>query len=152
APRLVLADWLEDHADADRAEFVRLSVRLSAGEIPLGDEAVSLARLHELYSRNADRWLGGLRHWDGRVTFRPGLIEAPWELGPLRELQAIAPPDAPPWLETLDFRYGQQKWIGDLVDSDVVRHFSGLELTSVRFTTPWLRRLGGGPHTPRLRR
>src|SRR3954451_13941548 len=76
APRLVLADWLEEHGDADRAEFVRLSVRLAADEIPLGDEAVSLARLHELYAPNADRWLGGLRDWPGRVVFKRGMIEA----------------------------------------------------------------------------
>jgi hypothetical protein len=118
----------------------------------LGDEAVALARLHELCSRNADRWLGGLREWGGRVTFRRGLIEARSELGPLRELERVAPPDAPPWLETLDFRYGQQKWIGDLVESEAVRRFSGLEVTSVRFTEPWLRRLGGGLYAPRLRR
>jgi uncharacterized protein (TIGR02996 family) len=36
APRLVLADWLDDHGDHDRAEFVRLSVRLCGGAIPLG--------------------------------------------------------------------------------------------------------------------
>ena len=26
APRLVFADWLDDHGDADRAEFIRLQV------------------------------------------------------------------------------------------------------------------------------
>src|SRR4051794_2090978 len=72
--RLILADWLDDHGEADRAEFIRLSVRLSAGEVPLGDEAVSLARLHELYSRHAERWVGGLREAGGRVCFDRGLI------------------------------------------------------------------------------
>ena len=60
-PRQVLADWLEDQGDVDRAEFVRRSLRLAAGEVPLGDEAVSIAHLHELYVRNAQRWLGDLQ-------------------------------------------------------------------------------------------
>jgi uncharacterized protein (TIGR02996 family) len=29
-PRLILADWLEDHGEADRAEFIRLQCRLAA--------------------------------------------------------------------------------------------------------------------------
>src|SRR5689334_5028103 len=104
APRLVLADWLEENGDADRAEYVRLSVRLSAGDVPLGDEATALARLHELYSRNADAWLGGLRAWGGRVCFRRGLIEASSDPDDLRAFP-VATLDALPWLEQLDFRY-----------------------------------------------
>src|SRR5262245_41534158 len=104
-PRMVLADWLDDHGDGERAEFVRLSVRLSAQEIPLGDEAAALARLHHLYSRNAARWLGGLGDWDERVSFRRGLIEVRAALDQLRSMQGLAPPDTLPWLETLDFDY-----------------------------------------------
>ena len=29
-PRLVLADWLEDHGEADRAEFIRLQIRIES--------------------------------------------------------------------------------------------------------------------------
>src|SRR4051812_185048 len=29
APRLIFADWLEDHGDADRAEFIRTQCRLA---------------------------------------------------------------------------------------------------------------------------
>src|SRR5829696_5418855 len=29
APRLVYADWLDEHGDADRAEFIRLQIRLA---------------------------------------------------------------------------------------------------------------------------
>lgn len=150
-PRLVLADWLEEHGEPDRAEFVRLSLRLAADEIPKGEEAPALARLNELSSRNADRWIGGLRDCGDRLSFRRGLLELRADLDQLRAVPSAAPPDALPWLETFSFRYGQQKWIGDLLLTDAVRHFSGLELTSVRLTAPWLQRLGQGLYTPRLR-
>src|SRR5207249_8060556 len=31
-PRVVYADWLDEHGDAARAEFIRLQVRLSGGD------------------------------------------------------------------------------------------------------------------------
>ena len=34
-PRLVYADWLDDHGDAEGAEFIRLQIRLS--KMPAGD-------------------------------------------------------------------------------------------------------------------
>jgi uncharacterized protein (TIGR02996 family) len=151
-PRQVLADWLEERGDADRAEFVRLSVRLAAGEIALGDEAVSLARLHELYARNADKWLGGLRDWPGRVVFKRGLIEARCDVKRLRQLDAAAPPEVIPWLESLVFNYAQQKWIGDLLETPALSHFSGLELTAVMVTSPWLSRVANDPLVTQLRR
>jgi uncharacterized protein (TIGR02996 family) len=151
-PRLVLADWLEEHGEADRAEFVRLSVRLAAGEIPLGDEAVSLARLHELYARNADKWLGGLRDWTGRLVFKRGLIEARCDVTQLRQLDAATPPDVVPWLETLVFNYAQQKRIADLLETSALSRFSGLELTTVRVTPPWLKRVANDPLVASLRR
>jgi len=30
APRLVYADWLDDHGDADRAEFIRVQCRMAS--------------------------------------------------------------------------------------------------------------------------
>src|SRR5262245_19369221 len=40
-PRLVLADWMDDHGEHDRAEFVRLQLRLAPGSPPLGTEESS---------------------------------------------------------------------------------------------------------------
>src|SRR5262245_12981498 len=100
-PRMVLADWLEDHGEGERAELVRLSVRLDAEEIDQGDEATSLARLHELYSRNAERWLGGLARRAGEHCFRRGLLEVWCKANALGSLLADVPPHALPWLETL---------------------------------------------------
>jgi uncharacterized protein (TIGR02996 family) len=50
-PRLVYADWLEEHGDADRAEFIRVQCRL-AELSPAEPEGVDLAdREQELAAR-----------------------------------------------------------------------------------------------------
>src|SRR5688572_5456689 len=54
APRLVYADWLDEHGDPDRAEFIRLT----AGRRPAGTaaEAPSGGQLEAILLRNADTW------------------------------------------------------------------------------------------------
>src|SRR5437763_14959052 len=47
APRLIYADWLDEHGDPERAEFIRLTTGSAAGPA---------ARVEELLARNGDRW------------------------------------------------------------------------------------------------
>ena len=69
-PRLVLADWLDENADAaglpdaadarDRAALVRVQVELARPTCDLGRVAQLRAEEARLLARNADRWLGDL--------------------------------------------------------------------------------------------
>jgi uncharacterized protein (TIGR02996 family) len=152
-PRLVLSDWLEEHGQTDRAEFVRLQLRLAAQEVPAGDEATSLARAHELYRRHANEWLGGLRDWAVHCTFRRGLIEVRCYVEALRARPpAVVAPEVVPWLETLVLHSGRQRNVGELIENDALTHFTALDLTDVRLTPPWLERLGASPRVAHLRR
>ena len=58
-PRLVVADWLEEHGDVDRAEFVRLQLRNNGswarGWRPGHSEA--MARERRLARARAAEWL-----------------------------------------------------------------------------------------------
>ncbi len=108
--RLVFADWLEDNGDPDRAEFIRLQVRLA--QLPEYDPArFDLEeRSQDLLAEHHARWLAHLPKWARAVelTFRRGLPEevkmspATWvrhgarlaELVPLRRLEII-PKDDP---------------------------------------------------------
>ena len=82
-PRLVYADWLDEHGDPDLAEFIRVQCRLAATTpadpdwIDLRDrESELLCRLHprlrELEPPNTDRRFyfghGSLRHRDGNLS------------------------------------------------------------------------------------
>src|SRR5262249_33453659 len=75
-PRLIYADWLEDHGNAGRAEFIRVQCRLA--RTPPGDPAlVELHRReHDLPGRFGPAWTRGLPAWlRSRVVFRRGFID-----------------------------------------------------------------------------
>ena len=63
APRLVYADWLEEHGEAERAEFIRLQIE--AERLPEGEPArLNLeSRINGLLYRNRKAWLKGLPKW-----------------------------------------------------------------------------------------
>src|SRR5262245_24687727 len=92
APRLVLADYLEEHGDTARAEFIRLQCRHG----PSKEE--DLAREGALLDRHGGAWLGPLwRWWLSPVGWHRGLLAAglPGRAG----IEEVG--DALPWLDTL---------------------------------------------------
>jgi uncharacterized protein (TIGR02996 family) len=76
APRLILADWLEDHGDSVRAEFIR--VQIERARLPEWDARQVRLRLREeeLLAEYGDQWkselprIEGIR-WD---EFRRGFV------------------------------------------------------------------------------
>src|SRR5262249_3843859 len=74
APRLVYADWLEDHGDPDRAEFIRLQVE--RGHEPGEPHWRYLPpREQELLRKHQKAWLGPLARWKNDLEFRRGFLE-----------------------------------------------------------------------------
>jgi uncharacterized protein (TIGR02996 family) len=73
-PRLVLADWLEDHGQPGRAEFIRTQVQLSRLEEYDPRRPALEARERELLANGAAAWLGGIERWCVRWQFRRGLL------------------------------------------------------------------------------
>jgi uncharacterized protein (TIGR02996 family) len=74
-PRLIYADWLEDHGDASRAEFIRVQIRLArAADDP---ELRQLRRREsELLHRHGPAWRRPLPAWlRGGLTFRRGFLD-----------------------------------------------------------------------------
>jgi uncharacterized protein (TIGR02996 family) len=76
APRLVYADWLDEHGDPDRAEFIRLQCGLAGLEEDDPRRPPLLARERELLGRRQQEWLGPLRPLLRRWTFRRGFLDA----------------------------------------------------------------------------
>lgn len=98
APRLIFADWLEEHGQADRAEFIRIQCQLARGTDPhpglfsgifsLRARAEWLLRknwsawvcpLREIvgprYDRYGEGWLGMYQPENSRVYFPRGFVE-----------------------------------------------------------------------------
>jgi uncharacterized protein (TIGR02996 family) len=126
APRLVFADWLEEHGEADRAEFIRLQCALAKLGPDRRKGRKERARLEpreqELLVAHGSRWLGSLRAvlrgsnpwdledgWLDRLRFRRGFINGQdFGLESARRLaaagEAVEPPDHV-WVAECGARY-----------------------------------------------
>jgi uncharacterized protein (TIGR02996 family) len=63
APRLIFADWLEDHGDPDRAEFIRTQIELARLDEDATDRPKLERREQVLLAENRERWLAELPAW-----------------------------------------------------------------------------------------
>jgi uncharacterized protein (TIGR02996 family) len=75
APRLVYADWLEEHGDPTQARFIRES--LAAAALPAGDRGLKkrLAALQAVADEHGAGWLRALGVEYGTPTFVRGFAE-----------------------------------------------------------------------------
>jgi uncharacterized protein (TIGR02996 family) len=61
APRLIFADWLEEHGQVDRAEFIRVQCRYERLPKTNLERSALMARADSLLQRNWQDWVGPLR-------------------------------------------------------------------------------------------
>jgi uncharacterized protein (TIGR02996 family) len=87
--RLVYADWLDDHGDSDRAEFIRIQCRLATlSEYDRARDELEV-RERELLTEHEREWVRGLpkevcswrfrRGFVDEVTLPPGVFLREWE-------------------------------------------------------------------------
>jgi uncharacterized protein (TIGR02996 family) len=74
APRLVYADWLDEHGDTDRAEFIRTQIALVRGPDP-AKTADLRRRERELLAAHEAEWTVPLRGVVRRARFERGFPE-----------------------------------------------------------------------------
>jgi uncharacterized protein (TIGR02996 family) len=67
-PRLIFADWLDEHGDVDRAEFIRL-------QCAAAESSADFRRMAALETKNRPGWVGALRSGVFQVEFRRGFVE-----------------------------------------------------------------------------
>jgi uncharacterized protein (TIGR02996 family) len=134
-PRHILADWLEEHGEADRAEFIRLQLRLSQDDWALGpqlfagpdpDEAEVVARAWELWRHRA-AWLGPLAGAGLNVRCRRGLLAVRVRQGQARRLGQVCD-RATPWLETLCLDPASVADLREVLEAGWLAPFTRLEL------------------------
>src|SRR5215471_3698309 len=73
APRLAYSDWLEEHGEPDRAEFIRVQCRLAALDEDDPERRELQKREYELLADHWGEWAGPLvgtvRSWQFRRGF-----------------------------------------------------------------------------------
>ena len=68
-PRLVFADWLDEHGEPERAEFIRLQCDAARGDPTASSRAADLEARHQV------DWLGPIGRLAFRAEFRRGCVE-----------------------------------------------------------------------------
>jgi uncharacterized protein (TIGR02996 family) len=175
APRLVLADWLDDHGEPDRAELIRLS--LERAKLPAYSQGKLLGQEAGLWERRKDDWLGAVAgrldcYWAERGLFA-------WEATAARFLSARfqAESGAFPWVCELRLRRASVRSVGELgvierfpslwrlalgdgcfrheagptlAEASFLGHLAALELTKIYLLADGVRLLAGSPHLANL--
>ena len=150
--RLVLADYLEDDGDTERAEFIRLQCRLAAGQDPLEEARREQVedRCERLLAQRGGGWLGPLWRWSlSPATWHRGLLSVrlPRECD-IGELEGVLP-----WIDTALFVVHGRKGvlgIADLMGRTSVNHLH-FDLRSQMGEGTLLELLAGLPESACLR-
>jgi uncharacterized protein (TIGR02996 family) len=73
APRLVFADWLDEHGETERAEFIRVQIELAT--LPKSGRRTRLEeREKELLARHEEEWVKPIRKRVVSWVFRRGFV------------------------------------------------------------------------------
>src|SRR5262249_51651057 len=88
APRLIYADWLDEHGQPERAEVIRVQVALAREAPDHPSRGEWLRREAELLSAHGKEWAGPAAVVDGQYRFRRGFVES--VQGPLPSLLRVA--------------------------------------------------------------
>jgi uncharacterized protein (TIGR02996 family) len=145
--RLVFADWLDDHGEAERAEYIRVQLQMERLLSNHPDWPALAAREHELRQAHVERFLGVSPALLYEFGWRGGLVD-----------RVRLKPDVPlAAVETLFHRHPvrlltveDERLLGALAASPVLGLVAGLRVPEIAFSTRlWslaLDRLLGSPH------
>jgi len=145
-PRLIFADWLQEHGDVERAargEYLRLRVlrhRLSPDD-PSYD--ILKRREGELFSEYRWKWLGPLADQARLWHFERGLIqlEARADKVLTPEVATWAETEAGLWIDALTLTEVTHAQVTQFRNSPLLAQLNALNLTDTRLRTPSGRRL-----------
>jgi uncharacterized protein (TIGR02996 family) len=177
-PRLIYADFLDEHGDGERAEFIRVQCELAR---PVDDSqrfAKLVVRSEQLLLNHRRRWLGPLDEFVGDAFFRRGFVEQVslsaraflahaetiWQTAPVRwltvqedaweEIDKLAASPHLGRLRRLSMRdnHLESYEIGALLKSPHLTRLVELDLSGNRLDAYALRSLAECPSVPGLRR
>ena len=145
-PRLVYADWCEDHGDPDRAAFVRLQVERDRAEPYSPTWRAAAERAQQLGSRHHPAWTAHLRGQVRKARFVRGFVghvlldadqfpdSAALDAEPIRSAQVVRHPG---------------RWAVDLAAafaSPRLARLTALDFTYTYLSEPEYDALFGSPH------
>jgi uncharacterized protein (TIGR02996 family) len=151
-PRLVLADWLDDHGDPDRAEFVRVQVERARVAENDTRRAGLEARERALRERHEAGWMGPVHELTEASAFHRGLLHVeirPRELFS-RAVSAWLSGESSAWAERLTVYQLTAKGAGRLAGLPFLANLTALSVSG-SLGPEGTRSLLGSPHLTQLR-
>src|SRR5262245_51199419 len=85
APRLVFADWCEEHGEPERAEFIRLQLRKAAMDEDDPERPPLSGRAGDLWDEHGEKWQAEIPKWSRVKTeafFQRGFLDRVTATGP----------------------------------------------------------------------
>src|SRR5262245_49246851 len=153
-PRLLLADWLDDHGEHDRAEFVRLQCRLADLDDAAPGRQALQRRERELLERHEADWLGPilalpLQGW----SWRRGLLHLGVRGATIRsrEFLGLAGGEALAWVEAMTLYEQTEHEMVRCLQSPVLREINDLTLDRACLNGAVADALEDCPHLGQLR-
>src|SRR5262249_35511291 len=150
--RLVYADWLDEHEQADRAEFIRTQIALA--RIDEVDPRIGELRRREreLLEAHREEWERPLRKlWvRGDILFHRGFadhigMESADFLKNAEQLFALAP------ITSVSLHDLRGEYLGDLAQSPYLTSLTALDLSGNCIGEAGARALAGSPHLANIR-
>jgi uncharacterized protein (TIGR02996 family) len=127
-PRLILADWLQEHGDELRGRFLR-SQCLAAAWPDEHPDRIDLERdTLDLLLEHEPRWLGTLTEGAHAWTFARGLLWLETTFHSLVDSLGIATPDDLAWVEGISL-IGKDGWDRLRPDHPLLPGLAGLDLS-----------------------
>ena len=129
APRLIYADWLEEHGEPDRAEFVRVQCRLAALDEDAPERSPLDRRERQLWLKHRAAWRAPLPRLLKEFPFERGFVyPRNMHLSPPQFLTLGADlfDHTPLWDVSLKVR--RAEWLAGLVPSGRLRRLGAVEL------------------------
>jgi len=150
APRLILADWLDEHGEEERATFIRRQIRepsLNAEQLLPKSEWMGAWKLL------ADEWAREYKDWPYPIQFRRGFMRI---LDPYRELydnldRILRPPFDWMWVEEIRFGSWHDGDWTPLIESQNLLQLTSLAFDDDHYESKLLLPLSQCPYLSNLR-
>jgi uncharacterized protein (TIGR02996 family) len=146
APRLVLADWLEEAGEADRAELIRLQCRIETLDFDVPDYYPVSGRIQELCAKHKAEWFGAFpaRPWGALPSRGLLTVELPPRNFWVADRLALAGTETWAWVERFNVATA---WMYEEEDhwrflrSPVALDIASIDLRGARLTADDVRAL-----------
>jgi uncharacterized protein (TIGR02996 family) len=157
APRLILADWLEEHGlpgEAERAEFIRVQVALARLAADDSQRPALAARERALRQQHGAAWLGPLAARVGAHLYRRGLPHLTIDVGALTSpsLAALAGEEVWAWVEGVEVQGATHAHAPRLAACALLETLGSLGFSGSEIGPGGLEALAGAPALRRLAR